>query len=120
MGFDLISRAFALYSTILGLILMLIGMTVGINQSSQSTAGLYGIVVIYLFNFCDYYQYFLRQIISTESYLISYERTLLITNLPAEKELRTEYDEEIGLTREVEAARKDEDLHMEWPDKPDI
>lgn len=73
----------------MGLALMLMGMTVGTSQSSHSTAGLYGIVIIYLFNFCDYYQWFLRQIITSESLLISYERALQITNLPSEKELRT-------------------------------
>jgi hypothetical protein len=36
--------------------------------------------------------------------MISYERAILITELPSEKELRTDYDRQIGLKEEVDAA----------------
>lgn len=40
--------------------------------------------------------------------MISYERAKLITELPSEKELRTEYDCNIGLKEEVDAAAEGE------------
>lgn len=91
---------------------MLVGMTLGISQSTTATSGLYGVTIIYLFIFCDMFQWVLRQIVTSESLLISYERAMQITNLPAEKELRNEYDEEIGLGEEVDAAKNDNDLHQ--------
>lgn len=47
--------------------------------------------------------------------MISYERASQITTLPSEKELRKDYDAEIGLSEEVVAAGEDRDLHIEWP-----
>jgi hypothetical protein len=65
MSFDLVSRGFGFYSSVIGMTLMLIGMMIGINQSTSSTSGLYGVIVIYLFSYCDMYQWFLRQIITS-------------------------------------------------------
>lgn len=41
-------------------------------------------------------------------------------NLTQEKALRTLYDREIGLNAEVEAALEDQDLHIQWPEKPSL
>lgn len=114
----MISRGFGFYSALIGLVLTLVGMAVGVSQSTTTNSGLYGVIIIYLFNFTDFFQWILRQIVTSESLLISYERAMQITNLPAEKELRNEYDEEIGLGEEVDAARNDRDLHQEWPKSP--
>jgi hypothetical protein len=67
---------------------MLVAMYVGISQSTSATAGLYGVIIIYLFDFCDNYQWFLRQIIASESMLVSFERARQVVGLPSEKELR--------------------------------
>lgn len=64
---------------------MFIGMNIGVSQSSSTSSGLFGVTVIFLFNFCDMFQWFLRQIITTESLMISYERANQITNLLPEK-----------------------------------
>lgn len=93
----MVSRGFGFYSTLIGIALIFVGMAVGISQSTPSTSGLYGVIIIYLFSFTDLFQWILRQIITSESLLISYERAMQITNLPPERELRSEYDEEIGL-----------------------
>jgi hypothetical protein len=60
----------------------------------------------------------LTYIIYTETLLISYERTMQIANLPPEKELRTAYDQQVGLAEEVRAAEEDRELHVQWPDSP--
>jgi hypothetical protein len=81
ISFDMVSRGFGFYETIFGIALMFIGMSIGVSQSNPSNSGLYGVAVIFLFNFCDLFQWFLRQIITTDSLLISYERANQITNL---------------------------------------
>lgn len=72
---------------------MCVAMFIGINQSTAATASLYGIIIIYLFDFCDIYQWFLRQIMDSESMLVSYERIAQAIALKPEKELRTKYDD---------------------------
>lgn len=67
-------------------------MTVGVSQSTTINAGLYGVIVIYLFQYCDTYQWFLRQVITSESLLLSYQRAIQVASLPSEKELRMPYD----------------------------
>jgi len=47
--------------------------------------------------------------------MLSSERAFQIINLPSEKALRADYDNQIGLREEVEAASKDKDLHKIWP-----
>ena len=116
IAFDVVSRGFALYIFFLGgIILMAIGMEVGIQQSSSINSGLYGVTVIFLIQFSELLQWYLRQAITVESLMLSSERAFQIINLPSEKALRTDYDNQIGLREEVEAAHKDEDLHKEWP-----
>lgn len=44
--------------------------------------------VVFLIQISDYLQWFLRQLISLESMIVSVERTFIIADLPAEKELR--------------------------------
>lgn len=61
--------------------MMCVAMLVGISQSTAATASLYGIIIIYLFDFCNFYQWFLRQLINSGSILISYERIAKIIAL---------------------------------------
>ncbi len=81
----MVSRGFGLYETIINLSLMFVGMMVGIYQSTTDNSGLYGVTVIYLISFSEVFQWLLRQAITTESLMISYERANLITNLKPEK-----------------------------------
>jgi ATP-binding cassette subfamily C (CFTR/MRP) protein 4 len=119
-SFSLNARGFAFYETVVGLLMMCVAVFVGISQSTSATASLYGVIIIYLFDFCDNYQWFLRQLINSESMFLSYERIARTINLQPEKELRNKYDEEIGLSLEVQAASQDEELHQEWPQSPSI
>jgi len=64
IAFDIISRGFGFYVAIAGIILMFIGMEVGINQSNPAVSGLFGVTVIFLVQFNDFLQWFLRQIIT--------------------------------------------------------
>jgi len=50
-SYDLVTRAFAFYVTVFGIILMAIGMEVGIQQSTPVSSGLYGMTVIFLIGF---------------------------------------------------------------------
>ena len=64
---------------------MYVGMMAGIYQFTIDNSGLYGVTVIYFISFSEVFQLLLRQAITTESLMISYERANLITNLKPEK-----------------------------------
>jgi hypothetical protein len=88
-----VSRGFGFYTFLLGgVVLVAIGMEVGIHQSSIADSGLYGVTVIFLVQFSELLQWFLRQTITVESLMLSSERAFQIINLPSEKALRTDYD----------------------------
>lgn len=76
----------------MSIIIMTIGWLIGIAVVTKENAGLYGVSVVFLIQVSDYLQWFLRQIISLESLIVSVERTFLVTNLTPEKELRNYYD----------------------------
>jgi ATP-binding cassette, subfamily C (CFTR/MRP), member 4 len=71
IGFDMVSRGFAFYSTLIGILLMLVGMMMGIAQTNSTNAGLYGVTVVYLITISDVLQWILRQIILVESLMVS-------------------------------------------------
>ncbi len=52
--------------------------------------------------------------------MVSAERILQFQDLEAEKELRTAYDKEIGLSQEIEAEEREEDVHQEWPENSSL
>jgi len=97
-SYDIVSRAFAFYVTVIGIILMAIGMEVGIQQSTPLNYGLYGMTVVFLIGFTELLNWNLRQMNSVESLMLSSERAFQIINLKSEKPLRTEYDTKIGLS----------------------
>lgn len=88
-----LSRAFGANLNYASIIVIIIGWIIGIAVVNPSTAGLYGVSVIFLIQISDYLQWFLRQIINLESMIVSVERTFIITDLPPEKDLRTPYDD---------------------------
>ena len=76
IGFDMVSRGFGFYETIFSIILMMAGMFLGIAVINHNNVGHYGVAVLYLIGICEILQFMLRQIISTESYLVSAQRML--------------------------------------------
>ncbi len=52
IAFDVISRGFGYYETVIALVLMFIGVMVGVYQSQTANSGLYGVSVIYLISYC--------------------------------------------------------------------
>jgi uncharacterized membrane protein len=50
--FDVVSRGFGFYQTVIALLLMFIGFMIGVYQSQSSNSGLYGVSVIYLIAYC--------------------------------------------------------------------
>jgi hypothetical protein len=85
LSYSLVTRGFTFYETVISIVLMCVAVFVGISQSTAATASLYGIIIIYLFEFSDMYQTFLKLIIDTESILISYERIAQTIALQPEK-----------------------------------
>ena len=93
MSFWLCSRAFGVYIAYFSLLVTIIGFIIGVaniensedDASKASKAGLYGVSIVFLLQINDYLQWFLRQIISTESYMVSVERAFLIKRLNSEK-----------------------------------
>lgn len=81
----------------LGLALVLTGIMIGINQISASSSSNFAATTLLLVTFTDTFQYLLRQIIYSQSLLLSYARVCEIIQLGTEKELRNNYDSAIGL-----------------------
>ena len=48
IGFDVVSRGFGFYETVISIFLMFAGMIMGIALVSNSGSGLYGVAVVYL------------------------------------------------------------------------
>lgn len=66
-----LSRAFGSNINYVSVIIMWIGWIIGIIFVKPETAGLYGVSVVFLIQVSDYLQWFLRQIISLESLVVS-------------------------------------------------
>jgi ATP-binding cassette subfamily C (CFTR/MRP) protein 4 len=76
------------------------------------------VTIILLTGISDYLQYFLKQIITVESIMVSSERAMFITKLTPEAELRTKYDESIvELNDEI---KSDGEVETLWPMIADI
>lgn len=78
VSFDVVAKGFAFYLTCFAIILMFLGMIIGIHSNNSSNNSLYAVAVLFLININDYFQFFLRQIIISQSLLLSYERDLLL------------------------------------------
>ena len=76
---------------------MTAGMVLGMEVLHQSNTGHYGKAVFYLIAINESLQFILRQIISVESYLVSAQRLLQFGHFAKEKDLRTDYDRDVGL-----------------------
>ena len=81
MCFWNLSRSFGAYVNYFSILVMWVGWIIGITVVQPETAGLYGVSVVFLIQISDYLQWFLRQIISLESMVVSVERTFLVTTL---------------------------------------
>ena len=60
---------------------MVIGWIIGIAVLDPDNPGLYAVSVVFLIQISDYLQWFLRQIITMESLMVSVERAGKITEL---------------------------------------
>lgn len=70
-----------MYVSYVSSLILIIGFFIGIYFISPSRAGSYGVTIILLTSISDYLQYFLKQIITVESIMVSSERAMLITKL---------------------------------------
>ena len=52
IGFDVCSRGFAFYETIISILLMLAGLMMGISLIDAEDSGLYGVTAVYLITIC--------------------------------------------------------------------
>ena len=99
----MVSRGFAFYESIFSIPLMTAGMVMGIHVLHHTNTGYYGVAVLCLIHICEALQFILMQIICTESFLVSAQRLLQFENFAIEKDLRTEYDRQVGLSQELDA-----------------
>ena len=67
--------------SLVSLVLFAIGLQVGIFEVNKEIPGYYGVTIIFLVTFVEYFQWMLRQIITTESLMISSERANQIMKL---------------------------------------
>jgi ATP-binding cassette subfamily C (CFTR/MRP) protein 4 len=111
ISFNVVSRGFGVYVSYVSSLILIIGFFIGVHFIAPADAGNYGVTIILLTSISDYLQYFLKQIITVESIMVSSERAMLITKLTPEADLRTHYDEEVGLSEEVAK----EEVETLWP-----
>jgi ATP-binding cassette subfamily C (CFTR/MRP) protein 4 len=97
ISFQVISRGFGVYVSFASSLVMFAGFFIGVYQASPSDTGHFGVLIVLLTAMSDYLQYFLKQIITVESIMLSCERAMKIINLPAEAPFTNEYDEKIGI-----------------------
>lgn len=89
MSFQVISRGFGVYVSYASSLIMFVAFFIGVHLTSPSEAGNYGVTIILLTSVSDYLQYFLKQIITVQSIMLSSERAKKIVNLPSEAPFRT-------------------------------
>jgi hypothetical protein len=89
-----VCRIFGLYSHYFVVIALAVGLIIGIESSGDKL--LYGIVIFSLMKLSDIMKLLIRQMVALEGLMVSYLRVNNLCNIPAEGELRTEYDKSIG------------------------
>ena len=87
-----LSRGFGANLGYVSGVIIWIGWTIGIAVATPETAGLYGVSVLFLILISDSVSFFLRQLVVTESIIVSVERAFILADLKSEKELTNDYD----------------------------
>ena len=82
MSFQVISRGFGVYVSYASSLFMFAAFFMGVHLTAPSEAGNYGVTIVLLTSVSDYLQYFLKQIITVQSIMLSSERARKIVNLP--------------------------------------
>ena len=62
ISFDVVSRGFAFYESVLMILFVLVGMVLGVSIALEHELGLYGVIVLYLSSTSEYFSWNLRQI----------------------------------------------------------
>ena len=96
--FIIIERAFGVFVYYVTVLILLAGMELGAIGINSTNSILYGVQILYIFRLSQVIQLFLRQLIIMEGLMISAERTSLISSLPPENQLYTQYDKEQGIS----------------------
>ena len=78
-------------------VLIGIGVYIGIVQVDEGNTALYGVTIVFYTQFADLFQFVLKQFGQSESYMVSSERVFRLLETESEKELRVDYDQEVGL-----------------------
>jgi len=71
MSFQVVSRGFGAYISYVSSLILIIGFFIGVYFNSPTDAGNYGVTIVLLTSISDYLQYFLKQIITVESIMVS-------------------------------------------------
>ena len=89
------TRILGVYVSIIVTLVAAIGMFIGIPIITSETTGQYAISVTF-FIFClDVLQWCFRQIINTQSAMVSVERCFRMIEVEHEKAMETEYDQKL-------------------------
>jgi len=71
IGYDLISRAFGFYSTIFAILMFYVGTIISIQAMDSENIGYFCVTVVYLVPLTEYFQWIIRQMILSESLMVS-------------------------------------------------
>ena len=82
IGYDLVSRGFGYYQTLISNILLAIGVLMGVAIINTQDKGLLGITIVYLVLISEFSHWILKQLLLIESLMVSAKRMLMITTLP--------------------------------------
>lgn len=89
MNFWYTTRVFGVYSSYISMAVLIIGFVLGIRNieagSASTSAGLYGVTVVFLLQINDNVQWSIRQVNFLESLMVSTERSFIVKNLKPEK-----------------------------------
>ena len=72
IAYTLILRAHQFYISLIFMLLLVIGMFIGVSQTTHQN--IYGVTIMYLVSINQLFQWVLRQIIATEGIMLSTER----------------------------------------------
>ena len=100
------TRVFGVYSSYISMLVLIAGFVLGIRNiemgSAATSAGLYGVTVVFLLQINDNVQWSVRQVNFMESIVVSAERSFLVKDLEEEKRLRNDYDRKNKIAKVID------------------
>ena len=106
MNFWHTTRAFGVYITYISVLILMTGFILGVRNieagSGSTSAGFYGVTVVFLLQINDNVQWSIRQANFMESIMVSAQRSFIVKDLKPEKELRSVYDKRNKISKLID------------------